>query len=425
MSEPRTAACPIADGSSIDAAEVRRRAQELAPRTVELYRWLHRHPELSFQEHDTARFIIQTLKAIDGVEQVESPTPTSVRAAIRGGSSPEGGGAAEGGLDSCVIALRADIDALAIDEQTGLEHASERPGVMHACGHDGHVAILLSVAQLLAGLRTNFAGEVRLLFEHAEEQPPGGAREFVAVGAMEGVDAVVGLHLNAQMPTGSIAASSGVVLASGDMFTIRVEGAGGHGAYPHETVDPVAIGAQIVTNLQHITSRTVDPMASAVVSVTRFLADSPRNVIPSSVELAGTIRALDADVRTAVLQRLERIATGVAVAHGAAVEVAIQEGYPVLVNDLRVTEVVRAAVAAGYSDCALVEQLPEMAIDDFSVLASEAPGCYFFVGAGDPVWERSFPHHHARFRIDEQSLPIGVAVLSHVALALLNDKADR
>jgi amidohydrolase len=166
-------------------------------------------------------------------------------------------------------------------------------------------------------------------------------------------------------------------------------------------------------------------MASAVVSVTRFLADSPANVIPSSVELAGTIQALDTEVRTAVLQRLERLATGVAVAHGAATEVAIQEGYPVLVNDPRVTEVVRAAVAAGYSDVALVEQLPEMALDDFSVLASEAPGCYFCVGAGDPAWERSFPHHHARFRIDEQSLPIGVAVLSQAAWALPNEQVNR
>ena len=416
---------PRAAGSSrADAATVRRLAQELAPWTLDLYHWLHRHPELSFQEHETARFITRTLKAIEGVEDIHSPTPTSVQAEVKGDLSSEGGDRFDSGRASPLVALRADIDALAVDEQTDLAYASERPGVMHACGHDGHAAILLSVARLLADLRTNFAGTARLLFQHAEEQVPGGARELVAAGAMEGVEAVLGLHLIAQIPTGSVALSSGVVLAAGDMFTVRIEGAGGHGAYPHETVDPIAIGAQIVTNLQHITSRTVDPLASAVVSVTRFVADSPPNVIPSSVELGGTIRALDAHVHTAIARELKRIATLVASAHGATAHVAVQEGYPILVNDPSLTEVTRAAIAEGGFDVSLLEQRPEMGLDDFSVLVSEVPGCYFYVGARDPAWKRSFPHHHARFRVDARSLPIGVEVMSHAALAVLKEKAD-
>jgi amidohydrolase len=181
----------------------------------------------------------------------------------------------------------------------------------------------------------------------------------------------------------------------------------------------VAIGAQIVTNLQHIASRTVDPIASAVVSVTRFVADNQPNVIPSTVELGGTTRAFDADVRADVLRRLEQIATGVATSHGAIAEVTIEEGYPVLVNDGPLTEVVRAVLAAGLPDVALVDQHQEMGVDDFAVLASQVPGCFFNVGAGDPTWESSAPHHHPSFHIDERALPIGVEALTVVALGLL------
>lgn len=403
--------------STIDPADLRRLVRELAPQTVDRYRWLHRHPELSFEERETSRFIADMLRTIDGVEEVSSPTPTSVVAAIQG-TAP--GDRETGNVGPArVIALRADIDALAVQEETGLEYASEVPGVMHACGHDGHVAILLSVASVLSGLRSRFRGEVRLLFQHAEEQPPGGARGLVAAGVLRGADAVVGLHLIAQLPTGSLALSSGPLMACSNTFSIRVTGAGGHGAYPHETVDPVAIGAQIVTNLQHIASRTVDPIASAVVSVTRFVADNQPNVIPSTVELGGTTRAFDADVRADVLRRLEQIATGVATAHGAIAEVTIEEGYPVLVNDGPLTEVVRAVLAAGLPDVALVEQHQEMGVDDFAVLASQVPGCFFNVGAGDPTWESSAPHHHPSFHIDERALPIGVEALTVVALGLL------
>jgi amidohydrolase len=370
----------------------------IADEIVAWRRHLHAHPELSFQEHETARFVEERLSALDGLE-LSRPTATSVVARLRCGEGP-------------ALALRADMDALAIQEESGVEFASTRPGVMHACGHDGHTAVLLGVAHTLVERRDELAGEVRFLFQHAEEIPPGGARELVAAGALEGVDAVVGCHLFAQVESGAVGVPLGPFLAAPDTFGITVRGRGGHAALPHGAVDPIPVAAQLVTSLQQIVARETSPLASAVVSVTRFNAGTADNVIPETVELRGTVRTFTHDVKSTVRGALERIATGIAAAHGCTAEVRYEDGYLAVENDPAVAELVRRNV----DPQRLQEVEPIMGGEDFSAYQQVAPGCFFVVGAGGP--ER-FPHHHPRFTIDEEALAVAHDVFVRTALDFL------
>src|SRR5581483_1789470 len=223
--------------------------------------------------------------------------------------------------------LRAAMDALPIDEATGLEFASRRPGVMHACGHDAHTAMLLAAARTLAARRDVLAGEVRFVFQHAEETPPGGARELVEAGVMDGVDLVIGGHVASDKPVGRIGAHAGPFAAAADSFSAVVRGRGGHAALPHETIDPVVVAAHVVTGLQSLVSRTVDPMKNAVVSVTRIHGGTADNIVPEAVELGGTVRTFDEELRAAMAERLERVLRGVTGAHGATYELDYRYGY--------------------------------------------------------------------------------------------------
>jgi amidohydrolase len=371
----------------------------VAEDAVRWRRHLHRHPELSFQEHETARFVRETLESFGGLE-VSSPTLTSVVARLRGGRPGK------------TLALRADIDALPILEESGVEFSSSADGVMHACGHDGHTAMLLAVASLLSGRADELAGEIRFLFQHAEELPPGGARDLVAAGVLEGVDAVVGCHLFSTLELGKVAVLDGAAMAAADMFSLTVRGRGGHGAFPHETVDPVAVSAQVVTNLQHVVSRNTRPLDSVVVSVTRVAGGTADNVIPETVELGGTVRMFSDELRARTRESMERILQGVTQAHGASYELDYTVGYDPVVND--------PALAARVREVVGPEQLtrldPIMGGDDFSAYQRVVPGVYFFVGAGG---KGAFPHHHARFAIDEAAFPIGIDALSRTALAFL------
>jgi len=375
---------------------------ETVPLVIEWRRHLHAHPELSFHEHETSAFVERTLLAMGGVE-VSKPTPTSVVARlVTGRPGP-------------VLALRADMDALPIMEATRLPFASTAPGVMHACGHDGHTAMLLGAARELVGRREQLAGEVRFLFQHAEETYPGGAEEMVQRGAMDGVTRVIGAHLWAQLPLGQVGVVSGAVTAAPDTFWITIRGKGGHAAMPHLTVDPVAIAAQVVINLQHLVSRGVDPLESAVVSITQFHAGTAHNVIPEFAELNGTVRTLDAQVRTEVAARMERVIRGVADAHGATYEFTYERGYRPVVNDAGVTtelqQVVRDVCGAG----ALAEMRPVMVGEDFSAFQQKAPGTFFFVGAARPVDGAVHPHHHPKFDVDERAFETGVRVFVEAA----------
>ncbi len=376
---------------------------ELEQQAIGWRRHLHANPELSFEEVETSRFVEETLGSFDGLE-IGRPTPTSVVATLRGARPGR------------VLALRADMDALPIQEETGLEFASTRAGVMHACGHDGHTAMLLGAAKVLAGRRDELAGELRFLFQHAEETPPGGARELVAAGVMDGVDLVVGAHLASLKPVGTIGVPVGPMAAAADIFTAEVRGEGGHAAAPHKALDPVVVAAQVVTNLQHLVSRTVDPIASAVVSVTLFHAGTAGNVIPEAVQLGGTVRTFDPEIRRSVRVGMERIFRGITEAHGATFTLDYQEGYNAVVNDPAAAELVAAAARAELGDAAMIEVEPIMGGEDFSAYLEKAPGAFFWVGAGH---EDAIPHHHPRFTIDEAALRSGIAVFVRTALDYL------
>jgi amidohydrolase len=373
-------------------------APDIVDAAVAWRRHLHRNPELSFREVETSAFVDEMLRAFGGLE-IERPTPTSVVARLREGDGP-------------TLALRADLDALPIQEDSGLEFASQRPGVMHACGHDAHTAILLAVARTLVERRSELAGEVRFVFQHAEELPPGGASELVAAGVLDGVDAIVGCHLFAREEAGKVAVPSGAFMAAPDSFTIVVRGRGGHAAMPHLVVDPVAAAAQVVTNLQHVVAREVDPIERAVVSVTRIAGGSAANIVPESVELGGTVRTFAPEVKELVRAAIARIARGVADAHGCSVELRYEEGYAATVNDPELAARVRATVDPER----LIEIDPVMGGEDFSAYQQVVPGCFFVVGAGG---KDAFPHHHPRFTIDEAAIPVAIDVFVRTTLDLV------
>ncbi|WP_407928401.1 M20 family metallopeptidase [Kyrpidia spormannii] len=369
-------------------------------------RYLHAHPELSFQEENTAQFVYDTLLSFGGFE-LSRPTKTSVVARLIGEAPGP------------VVAVRADMDALPIQEENDLPFASTNPGVMHACGHDGHTAMLLGVARVLSKLRSRLRGEVRFLFQHAEELFPGGAQELVNLGVLDGVQAVIGAHLWIPLEVGKIGVKAGELMASPDRFRIVIRGRGGHAAQPHLTVDSIAVGAQVVTNLQHIVSRYVDPLDRLVVSVTRFMAGTADNIIPESAELWGTVRCFNPELRRQAPQWIERILKGVTEAHEAEYDFEYTHGYRPVINDATVTAWLREGLEEAFGPEVIVEAVPTMGGEDFSAYQSRVAGSFFFIGAGNPDKGIVYPHHHPRFTVDEDALPIGVKALAAGVMKLL------
>src|ERR671932_2252866 len=266
----------------------------------DVIRWrrhLHQNPEPSFQEEQTARFVAETLESFPGIE-VSRPTRTSILGRLRGARPGR------------VLAIRADMDALPIQEENDFEFASQRPGVMHACGPDAHTAMLLATAKVLSGLREDLPGEVRFLFQHAEELFPGGADEMIAAGVMDGVDTVIGAQASSPLEAGKIGIVYGPAMAGPDTFRITIHGRGGHAALPHQTVDPIVVGAALVGSLQHVVSRSTDPLSTAVVSVTQFADGTTHNVIPGSAQMQGTVRTFDPELRGRIPELMERHVKG-------------------------------------------------------------------------------------------------------------------
>ncbi|WP_295178243.1 amidohydrolase [Variovorax sp. 67-131] len=385
---------------TVDAQSQRQHAEVVAWR-----RHMHRHPELSFKEVDTANFLERELAAIDGIE-VSRPTPTSLLARLAGGRQGR------------TLAMRADIDALPLQDQKSCDYASGNANVMHACGHDGHAAMLLGAARILAGLRAQVPGEVRFFFQHAEEQHPGGAQQMVDAGVMQGVDQVISAHVMSTLDTGSIAVLDGPALASSDRFVLRLRGRGGHAANPDRCIDPIMIGAQIVGNLQAVVSRNTDPHEALILSVTRFDGGSAFNVIPDAVELWGSVRCFSDQVRAGVPALVERIANGVAAAHGATCELEYIRGYSPVVNDPAVAERMRAVVRQGIATAALQPIRPLPNSEDFSAFLKHAPGAYVFVGARSAAKGIVHPHHHPHFDFDEDALLHGVQLFANAPFHL-------
>lgn len=374
---------------------------------VEWRRYLHQNPELSFQEEKTSQFVYEKLESFGNLELLR-PTKTSVVARLIGNKPGR------------VIALRADMDALPIEEENDFDFVSQNPGVMHACGHDGHTAMLLGAAQVLSQLKDQLSGEVRFLFQHAEEVPPGGAMEMVQAGVLDGVDQVIGLHLASPIPTGRIGVGYGPVSANCDVFTISINGKGGHSSQPDTAIDPVVISAQVVSNLQSIISRNIATSEKAVVSVTQIHGGSAQNIIPQAVELNGTVRSFDPKVRAEIPKLMERIVKGITEAHGATYDFTYEFGYSSVVNEENLTRQMEELIGEvlGEEFILPLEQGTMMGSEDFSAFSDVVPGCFLMVAAGNKEKGIIYPHHHPKFSVDEASLEHGLKLLVYAPFKL-------
>lgn len=363
------------------------------------------HPEVGGEEHETQKTIIKELTAMGLVPQPAAGT--GVIAEIQGAASGK------------IIALRADIDALPLQDEVDQPYRSRRNGVCHACGHDGHTAMLLGAAKTLSQLRAQFSGTIRLMFQPREELIPGGAQDLVDGGAMAGVAAVVGAHLWQPLATGKIGVNYGPLMASADRFVITVQGRGGHGSMPHMTVDPLLVGAQLVLALRTITGANVDAHDPAVLTVGSFHAGEVFNIIPETAVLKGTVRTFDTAVRELIFARIEAVCHGICAAAGATYSLDPVLGYPPVINDPEVAEVVAAAGRDTVGTARVQEVRPVMVGEDFSVYQQLVPGVFFLIGSGNSAKGIIHSHHSPKFDIDEEALGYGCETMVRAALKLL------
>ena len=386
-------------------------AQSQFEYTQALRRDFHAHPELGFHEVRTAGIVARELAAL-GLEMHTGVAGTGVVALIEGVTSGP------------TILVRADMDALPITEETGAEYASRNAGVMHACGHDGHTAILLTVAKMLHAHRHELTGTVKLIFQPAEEGM-GGAEKMIESGILDSpkVDLALGLHLWNEKAVGWYGIANGPAMAGAEIFKIKVIGKGGHGAVPHLSMDPILAAAQIVCALQGIVSRNVAPLQTAVVSVCTIHGGETFNVIPPAVELTGTIRTFEPEVRARVLQRFDEIVHWVAESMECQVELDLQRLTPTTVNQAKtsglIQEVARQLFPEGIIDSA---NFVTMGSEDFAFILEKVPGCFFFIGSANPDKGLDAGHHHPKFDFDEVVLPRAAALMSEAVFTLLSNK---
>jgi len=387
---------------------LRQHVHDVADVVVATRRDIHAHPELGNQEQRTPALIASALRQLD-LELQERVGGTGMIAVLRGMHPGP------------TLALRADMDALPLHEAPDRPYHSRVPGVMHACGHDGHVAMALGAARVLHALRDQLHGNVKFLFQPAEETY-GGASEMIADGCLTrepAVDAVFGLHLEPLGQVGELRLRSGPIMASSDVVRIVVQGKGGHASEPHDCIDPVPVAAQVITNLQTLVTRRFDVKSPVVITITYLQAGSAFNVIPSEVVLAGTVRTVDPTVRAAMPGRIEQLVRHTAEAFGATAEVAYVSGSGVVVNHAGFSDFVRQVVSHTRGPDAIVEMPhPVMGAEDFGLYLERVPGTFAFLGAR-PAHQAPFPCHHPQFDIDESALAVGVEVLAAVALAYL------
>ncbi len=380
-------------------------ATKLTNQLVEWRRDFHKHPELAFQEVRTAGIVADKLRNI-GLEVQAGVGKTGVVAVLTG---------ATGGP---TVLVRCDMDALPMTEQNKVSYASTDSGAMHACGHDGHTAIGLAVAHILNEQRSRIHGNVKFVFQPAEEVALGAAA-MIADGVLsEPVpDVALGIHLWNTLPLGRVGLTPGPTMAGADIFEITIRGSGGHGASPHETRDPLLAATHVVNALQSIVSRNVNPLDSAVLSVTSFNAGSAFNIIPPEAHLKGTIRTYTQEVHELAVSRLNEVAKGIAAALGCEAEVTTTQLTPPLVNDYDVTRTVGEAIAPFVEPHDLMPDLRTMGAEDMAVFLEKVPGCFIMVGSANAEKELNYPHHHPRFDFDEAALPLGTALLASAVAA--------
>ncbi len=376
--------------------------EALFPDMVEWRRHLHRNPELSYQEHNTMKFIADQLIAF-GIDTQSGVGDTGVIGTIKGS------------LPGKTVGLRADIDALPIQDEKECEYASQVEGVMHACGHDGHTAGLLAVARYFSENRDTLKGEIRLIFQPGEEVCPGGALKMIAAGALEGVDVIYGVHLWSPLPVQTLASAAGPIMASVDDFVIDITGKGGHGGIPHVTVDSVLTGAQLVVQLQSIVSRNVNPLQPAVLTIGTINSGTAKNIIAETCRITGTVRTFDEETRAVIRKRFEEVTKHTCAMNGATVEIDYMMGYPPLVNHAGETERFFQVAKAVFGEEQVQVTPPMMPAEDFSYYVQRVPGCFIFVGAGNEDKGITYPHHHPRFDIDEAAMLNAAQILVSMA----------
>ena len=379
---------------------------QLHPQMVSHRRHLHMHPELSFHEETTPAYIADFLESL-GLSVRRNVGGRGVVVDISGNQPGK------------TVALRADFDALPIHEENDVTYCSQTPGVMHACGHDGHTASLMAVAQVLSENRDAFQGTVRFIFQFAEEVAPGGALPMIADGALEDVDAIFGNHFLPSLPVGTYGYKPGISMGNADDFKVIIRGKGGHGAAPHQTIDPIVVAAQAVVNLQTIVSRRINPLSPAVISVGKLEAGVAFNVIADSATLVGTVRTLDVAVQDFIIQEMHNVLAGTCQMAGATYELAYNKGYPVVNNSVPETQLVYDTVTQLVSadDVHLLE--PFMGGEDFAYYLQQVPGSFFNTGCGNVEKGMTWPLHHPKFDLDEDALLHAAKGLLSVALAYL------
>jgi len=372
------------------------RVADLQPDIQAWRRDIHEHPELLYDVHRTAAFVADRLKEFGCDEVATGLGKTGVVGVIKG-KKPAGG-------DLKVIGLRADMDALPIEEKTNLAYASKTKGLMHACGHDGHTAMLLGAARYLAETR-NFAGDAVVIFQPAEEGGAGAAA-MIRDGLMDrfAIDQVYGMHNGPGIPVGSFAIRSGPIMAATDAIDIDIEGYGGHAARPHKCLDSVMVGAQLITALQQIVSRNVDPLDSAVISMCEFHAGNARNVIPQTAVLRGTVRTLTAEVRELIEKRVKEVVAGVAQMTGARIDLNYERGYPVTSNHAVQTDFATQVAKEVAGEANVHEMPPLMGAEDFAYMLEKRPGAFIFCGNGD-----SAGLHHPAYNFNDEAIVYGTS----------------
>ena len=400
-----------------DFSALRPEIQTLQAELVSWRRAIHQRPELGFQEEITAQFICDRLDEW-GISYQRNIAKTGIVATITAPQHPRGQlsnvhrqqSAFSPSPHRPVLGIRADMDALPVQELNEVSYCSVHEGKMHACGHDGHVAIALGTAKYLQSHRDQFCGTVKIIFQPAEEGP-GGAKPMVEAGVLKNpdVDALVGLHLWNNLPLGTLGVRSGPMMAATEFFHCTIQGKGGHGAIPQQTVDAVVVGAQVVNAIQTIVSRNINPLKSAVVTVGEFKAGTAVNVIADTAFLSGTVRYFDADYGDLIPERLEQVIAGVCAAHGAGYQLDYHKLYPPVVNDRAIAELVRSvALSVVETPAGVVPECQTMGGEDVSFFLQAVPGCYFFLGSANIEKELAYPHHHPRFNFDETALGVGV-----------------
>ena len=385
-------------------------ALEIKEETIQLRRDFHRHPELGFEEVRTSGIVTERLKVL-GLEVTTGIGKTGVVGLLRGKA------------ETPVLLLRFDMDALPITEDTGVDYASEEPGKMHACGHDSHTAVGLSVAKILTSMRDQLPGTIKFVFQPAEEGD-GGAALMVKEGVLENPkpDYSMGMHVWNEKPVGWYALTPGPSMAGAQVFTIKLTGKGGHGAAPHHTIDPVVAMAQIVTALQTISSRNINPLDSAVVSVCEVSAGTAFNIIPQEAILKGTIRSFKPEVTEEVIKRFNDIVSNIAAAMGCVAEITMEQVTFPVINNPELVSLMTDVVHSLDPTAKIDHQHQTMGSEDFSFMMHDIPGCFIMIGSANPEKGLVFGHHHPKFNIDEACLPYAVAIIAQGAIEILTQK---